>query len=112
MKALLLVLFIFVSTCFAQNPDGQKVSLHLTTFVNTGNFSISSGSFNPGNRSYNFDGKLSYKFLIKIPFNKITFSPFLEYDYLSYGYSDINQIRSDFKFKTFKIGGTISFYFE
>jgi hypothetical protein len=113
----IVILFFLLSVLvFGQNPDGKKVSLHASVFSNAGEVSVFSDSLGSGSRQFNFDGKLSYNLMIKIPFHQITFSPFFEYNYISFGVPGLNkstrETKLDYKFKMSKFGATISFYFE
>lgn len=103
------ILALFSSVLLAQNPDGERVSLHITPYWLSGDFTTA--ETNSKVSPTEFSSKLNIILKLKVPVSKtFTFSPFYEaynYDY----FQELNRtkIESNYYFK--KYGMTVSVYF-
>jgi len=56
-----------------KNPDGERISLHLTPYFNSGSH------YNNNNLIYNYQPTFSFNVLLKIPVtNRLTIAPFYQ----------------------------------
>ena len=113
-----LITILLVSTImFAQskensNPDGDRVSVHLTPFFVSGYNEVSAEGNTETN---NFISEFNLKLLIKMPLsNNITIAPFATTDNFSYE-KEITTgrfpVTGKFSYFFTKVGATLSFYF-
>jgi len=113
MKNIILILFIFISTTLLaqSNPDGDKVSLHITPFINMSDLNIADEDF--FSQTYNLNLK------VKIPIkNKITISPFYQIETFrstilkENNIFNTNKNENQFELTNQRIGATLSIYFN
>lgn len=111
MKKLFLILtivsIIFVDKFYAQekehNPDGERISLHVSPFFN-------SGSFSGGGVSYNYESVINFDIRLKIPIGKdVTLVPFWEQR--TFEVLPTKVYNSKVLDKQTKAGMTVSIYF-
>lgn len=109
MKTLIIV-FLLAGLSFSQhhNPDGEKVSIHLTPF-----FSMFKANNSLGFLSTS-DPKINFNVMLKIPASEnVTYSLFFQRDSYNYDFAfDPQEVLFNQKFTFTRFGMTISYYFK
>ena len=113
MKKIIFLLLVAVSISYSQNlseksfssnPDGDRISIHITPFLNSGSL------YQNDEFTTSYKSVLNFDVRIKIPFGKnLTFTPFYEQRNFDLSYKQIISIKTS-EVQT-KAGMTISFYF-
>lgn len=112
MKKIIILSLLVVANINAQdipkqtlgNPDGERISLHITPFYNSGAF------YSDGKHITDFKRILNFDVRLKIPFGKsFTLTPFFEQRNFELPVSDIITVKS-LLIQT-KTGMTVSIYF-
>ncbi|MFC2084940.1 hypothetical protein ACFLS9_07785 [Bacteroidota bacterium] len=122
MKSLIVVFLFLAVVSYSQdrvpyhNPDGDKISFHLQTYVTTGNGKIAQTK--PYDYLLGFhdtvrfkvveDQSLSFNFMVKIPTTRnLTIIPFYSYDSLTY------EVEVDYQYHYLsRIGVQFSYYMD
>ena len=87
-----------------KNPDGERVSLHITPFFNAGSHSVNN------NLIYNYQPVLNLEVKLRIPVsNRFTIAPF--YEQRSFDVLPTKEITQEILDRQIKAGMTFSIYF-